>query len=408
MEQCSAMTSAPAPEHLRARLDAGDAVAWSAPVTIPTYEPGTPDEFPMFLDRRVYQGSSGRVYPIPFNDRISSEPTDRTWQAIHLENRWIRLHGPARARRPYPRRLRQDGRLRLLLPQQRHQAGAGRARRTLDLRRRRVQLAAAPPARDLPSGRRRDRERRRRRRHGLVLRPRPVRPDEGHARRPAAAGLVPSSSSVRGCTTAPSDVQTFLWWANVAAAGARRLPVVLPDRRRTTWPTTPSAPSPRSPRPTGPTTASTTRPARRDTGRRPDRLVPQHPGADVVHGARHRGRLLRRLRPPRRRPGSCTGPTTTSLPARSSGPGVTRRSASAWDRNLTDEDGPYVELMAGVFTDNQPDFAWLAPGETKKFSQLLVPDPRDRARAPGDGGRRRAARRRGRRGGRRRLPGLRA
>ncbi|HWJ11644.1 MAG TPA: DUF5107 domain-containing protein, partial [Nocardioides sp.] len=80
-----------APEHLRECLDAGGAVAWSAPVTIPTYEPGTPDEFPMFLDRRVYQGSSGRVYPIPFIDRVSAEPTDRTWQAIHLENRWIRL-----------------------------------------------------------------------------------------------------------------------------------------------------------------------------------------------------------------------------------------------------------------------------------------------------------------------------
>ncbi len=28
----------------------------------------------------------------------------------------------------------------------------------------------------------------------------------------------------------------------------------------------------------------------------------------------------------------------------------------AWDRNLTDNNGPYIELMTGVFTDNQPDF----------------------------------------------------
>ena len=41
----------------------------------------------------------------------------------------------------------------------------------------------------------------------------------------------------------------------------------------------------------------------------------------------------------------------------------------AWDRNLSDEDGPYIELMAGVFTDNQPDFSFLAPYETKTFSQ---------------------------------------
>ncbi|MBX3435042.1 MAG: DUF5107 domain-containing protein [Pirellulales bacterium] len=45
----------------------------------------------------------------------------------------------------------------------------------------------------------------------------------------------------------------------------------------------------------------------------------------------------------------------------------------AWDRRLTDEDGPYVELMCGVYADNQPDFSWLAPGEEKAFSQYFLP-----------------------------------
>ena len=45
----------------------------------------------------------------------------------------------------------------------------------------------------------------------------------------------------------------------------------------------------------------------------------------------------------------------------------------AWDRSLTDSDGPYIELMAGVYTDNQPDFSFLAPGETKSFSQYWYP-----------------------------------
>jgi tetratricopeptide (TPR) repeat protein len=45
----------------------------------------------------------------------------------------------------------------------------------------------------------------------------------------------------------------------------------------------------------------------------------------------------------------------------------------AWDRSLTESDGPYIELMAGVFTDNQPDFSFLAPGETKSFSQFWYP-----------------------------------
>jgi hypothetical protein len=45
----------------------------------------------------------------------------------------------------------------------------------------------------------------------------------------------------------------------------------------------------------------------------------------------------------------------------------------AWDRNLTNEDGPYIELMCGVFTDNQPDFSWLMPGEEKSFTQYFMP-----------------------------------
>ena len=45
----------------------------------------------------------------------------------------------------------------------------------------------------------------------------------------------------------------------------------------------------------------------------------------------------------------------------------------AWDRNLTDADGPYIELMTGVYTDNQPDFTWLQPYEEKTFTQYFMP-----------------------------------
>ncbi len=45
----------------------------------------------------------------------------------------------------------------------------------------------------------------------------------------------------------------------------------------------------------------------------------------------------------------------------------------SWDRNLTETDGPYVELMVGAYTDNQPDFSFIAPGETKSFSQFWYP-----------------------------------
>lgn len=44
-----------------------------------------------------------------------------------------------------------------------------------------------------------------------------------------------------------------------------------------------------------------------------------------------------------------------------------------WCNNLTDENGPYIELMTGVYTDNQPDFTWIAPGESRVFEQYWYP-----------------------------------
>src|SRR5260221_6788883 len=57
---------------------------------IPTYLPAPPDKNPMFLEKRVYQGSSGKVYPLPFTDRIAEKPVNRKWTAIWIENEFIR------------------------------------------------------------------------------------------------------------------------------------------------------------------------------------------------------------------------------------------------------------------------------------------------------------------------------
>jgi hypothetical protein len=44
-----------------------------------------------------------------------------------------------------------------------------------------------------------------------------------------------------------------------------------------------------------------------------------------------------------------------------------------WDRILTDEDGPYLEIMVGAYSDNQPDYSWLQPYEAKSFSIWWYP-----------------------------------
>jgi tetratricopeptide (TPR) repeat protein len=45
----------------------------------------------------------------------------------------------------------------------------------------------------------------------------------------------------------------------------------------------------------------------------------------------------------------------------------------AWDKVLTDEDGPYAELMVGAWSDNQPDYSWIGPHEVKTFTQRWYP-----------------------------------
>src|SRR6266700_5131961 len=55
---------------------------WTENAVIPTYMPAAPDKNPMFLEKRVYQGSSGKVYPLPFTDRNDEKPVDRKWKAV--------------------------------------------------------------------------------------------------------------------------------------------------------------------------------------------------------------------------------------------------------------------------------------------------------------------------------------
>lgn len=60
--------------------------AWKEKVIIPTYESGKPEKNPIFLENRVYQGSSGVVYPYPVIESISDEKTDHEWDAVFIEN----------------------------------------------------------------------------------------------------------------------------------------------------------------------------------------------------------------------------------------------------------------------------------------------------------------------------------
>jgi tetratricopeptide (TPR) repeat protein len=346
--------------------------AWREPLTIDTYLPDVPDRFPAFLEKRVYQGSSGQVYPLPFHERISQVKTPRQWDAIHLENAWVRL---------------------VILPELggRIQVGMDKTN-SYDFfyRNNVIKPALVGLAGPWLSG-------------GVEFNwPQHHRPatflstdsfiehesdgavtvwcsdHDPFARMKGMHGvrLRPGSSVIElrvRLFNRTDDVQSFLWWANVAARAGDSYQSFFPtdvhvvaDHAKRAVTTFPQADRPYY---------GVDYPARVDA-ENPDAdrldwyrniIVPtsymclgseddffggydHDQQAGFVHWADHR-----------------------VAPGKKQWTWGNSPFGWAWDANLTDTDGPYVELMAGVFTDNQPDFSFLAPGETKAFNQYWYP-----------------------------------
>ena len=107
----------------------------------------------MFLENRVYQGSSGVIYPHPIVESVSDEKTDVTYTAIVLENKYLEIVLlPGLGGRVQMARDKTND-FHFVYYNPRHQTGAGRLDRTLDFRWHRVQLAAASPSQHFSSGR---------------------------------------------------------------------------------------------------------------------------------------------------------------------------------------------------------------------------------------------------------------
>ncbi|WP_226656737.1 DUF5107 domain-containing protein [Leifsonia sp. LS1] len=360
-----------APAEQRRILDDGGVACWEQHVEILTYEPGEPDRFPMFFDRRVYQGSDGRVYPLPFVDRISHTPVVRSWRAIHLENRWVRLmllpeiggriHIGYDKTRDYDFFYRNNvikpalvglggpwisGGVEFNWPQHHRPATYLPVEAMIE---RSDDGSATVWHSDI------DPLQRMRGTHGVRLRP--------------DASTIEVTARLFNRTDEP---QTFLWWANVAAAvhedyqsffptdvrfvadHARRAVTAFPEADRPYYGV--DYPALAAERPGAdridlsvdipvPTSYMVTDTEDEFFGGYDHRV-----GAGFIHWAD------RDIAPGKKQWTWGNGPI-----------------GHAWDRQLTDEDGPYVELMAGVFTDNQPDFSYLAPGETREFSQFWYP-----------------------------------
>ncbi|HKT11890.1 MAG TPA: DUF5107 domain-containing protein [Terriglobia bacterium] len=64
---------------------------WEAPLTLPTYKIGPPEQSPMFFAGRIYQGAAGKIYPYPLYDNILDVRGDKTYQADFLENNYVKI-----------------------------------------------------------------------------------------------------------------------------------------------------------------------------------------------------------------------------------------------------------------------------------------------------------------------------
>ncbi|QEC79264.1 tetratricopeptide repeat protein [Mucilaginibacter ginsenosidivorax] len=337
---------------------------WEEQVIIPTYGVGKPDKNPMFFEKRVYQGSSGVVYPNPVIEKIADEKEDKEYTGLFLENKYLKV---------------------MILPQL-----GGRIQTAFDKVKQRhfiyhnqvIKPALVGLTGPWISG-------------GIEFNwPQHHRPStfdpvdyklEEHADGSKTVWVneverMFHTKGMAGFTLHPDTAyieikaklfnrsalpQTFLWWANPA--------VKVNDYYQSVFP---------------PDVNAVFDHGKRDVSDFPIATgtyykVDYSPGTDIS--------MYKNI------------PVPTSYMAINSdydfvggyehdteagllhvanhhvSPGKKQWTwghsdfGQAWDRNLTDEDGPYIELMTGVFTDNQPDFSWLMPYEEKTFTQYFLP-----------------------------------
>ena len=353
--------------------------AWRETVTIPTYEVGKPEKNPMFLEKRVYQGSSGVVYPYPVIESISDEKVDKDWQAIWLENEYIKV---------------------MILPEL-----GGRVQMAYDKIKQRhfvyynhvIKPALVGLAGPWISG-------------GIEFnwpqhhRPSTYMPvdstivenEDGsvtvwvnemermfHQKGMAGFTLCPGCAylEIQGRVSNRTPLpQTFLWWANPAVEVNDQYQSVFPPDVNAVFDHGKRAVS-SFPIATG-TYYKMDYSAGVDISNYKNIFVPTSYMAvnskyDFEGGYENdtKGGMLH-------------------VASHHLSPGKKQWTwgngdfGRAWDRNLTDDatmaDGlpvgsirtgfrPYIELMAGVYTENQPDFTWLMPYEEKQFTQYFMP-----------------------------------
>lgn len=338
--------------------------AWMEKVIIPTYETGKAEKNPIFLNKRVYQGSTGAVYPNPVIEKISDEKTDKEYTAVYIENEFLKI---------------------MVLPEL-----GGRIQRAFDKVRNRdfiyynqvIKPALVGLTGPWISG-------------GIEFNwPQHHRPStfdavdftiEEHADGSKTIWvneleLMTRTKGMAGFTLYPDKAylevkgkiynrtpfpQTFLWWANPA--------VKVNDHYQSVFPPDVYAVFDHGKRDVSDFPIATGTYYKKDYA----------PGTDIsCYKNIPVPTSYMAIRSEYNFIGGYEHDTEAGMlhvanhhiaPGKKQWTWGNSDFGQSWDRNLTDEDGPYIELMTGVFTDNQPDFSWLQPNEEKTFEQYFMP-----------------------------------
>ena len=337
---------------------------WEETTTIPTYPIPAPDRNPMFLEKRIYQGSSGRVYPNAFTDNLNDEKIGKSYQAVFLENEYIqlmilpeiggRIHAALDKTNQYNFIYRQNvikpalvgllgpwisGGIEFNWPQHHRPSTFMPVEHMIEHNEDgscTVWLSEHEPMNRMKGM------------VGICLHP--------------GRSLVEAKVRLYNRTPFP---QTFLWWANVGIQVHDQYQAFFPPdvhyvadhaKRAVSW--YPVAKN---------FYYGVDYTAGVDISWYKNIPVPTsymvlNSEYDFFGGYDHASRA-----------GIVHVANHHIAPGKKMWTWGNAEFGYAWDRELTDADGPYIELMAGVYTDNQPDFSWLQPYETRSFSQYWYP-----------------------------------
>ncbi len=76
---------------LSCHSDHASVKVWEEAVTLPTYMIGAPLTIPMFYHGRAYQGAQGHFYPYPVQDKLTYVRRDKIYKMLYLENRYVKI-----------------------------------------------------------------------------------------------------------------------------------------------------------------------------------------------------------------------------------------------------------------------------------------------------------------------------